>query len=74
MKKKHKLRKHYKIVHDENFSNVRFVINNLKLFKYEICGKIFERKYKLRKHIKIVHDENLSNVSFEVKLLRENIK
>ena len=53
---------------------MRFVINNLKLFKCEICGKIFERKYKLRKHIKIVHDENLSNVRFEVKLLKENIK
>ena len=52
---------------------MRFVINNLKLFKCEICGKIFERKYKLRKHIKIVHDENLSNVRFVVKFLKENI-
>ena len=52
---------------------MRFEINNLKLFKCEICGKIFKRKYKLRKHIKIVDDENLSNVRFVVKSLKENI-
>ena len=52
---------HITIVHDENLSNVRFVIKYLKLFKCEICDKIFEKKSKLRKHITIVHDENLSN-------------
>ena len=56
---KKELRKHYKIVHDENFPNVRFVTKYLKLFKWETCSIIFERKYRLRKHIKIVHDENL---------------
>ena len=52
-------RKHITIVHDKNLSYVRFVIKYLKLFKCEICDKIFERIYKLRKHTTIVHDENL---------------
>ena len=38
----YKLRELIKIVHDENLSNVRFVIKYLKLFKYKICDKIFE--------------------------------
>ena len=67
------MRKHFRIVHDENLSNVRFKIKYLKLFKCEICGKIFERKYKLREHIKIVHDENFSNVRIVIKYLKENI-
>ena len=66
------MRKHIKIVHDENISYVRFVIKYL-LIKCEICDKIFERKYQLRKHIKIVHDENFSDVRFVMKYLKENI-
>jgi hypothetical protein len=64
------MKKYITIVHDENLSNVRFVIKYLKFFKCEICDKIFERKYKLRKYIKIVHDENLSNVRFVIKYLK----
>ena len=64
--------KHITIVLDENLSNVRFAIKYLKLFKCEICDKIFERKYELRKHIRIVHDENLSNVRFVIKYLKGN--
>ena len=67
------MRKHYKIAHDENFSNVRFVTKYFKLFKCEICNEILERKYKLRKHIKIVHDENFLNVRFVIKYLKDNI-
>ena len=70
---KHKLTKHYKIVHDENFSNVRFVTKYLNLFKCEICSKIFERKFELRKQIKIVHDENFLNVRFVIKYFKENM-
>ena len=67
------MRKHYKIAHDENFSNVRFVTKYFKLFKCEMCSNIFERKYRLRKHIKIDHDENFSDVRFVMKYLKENI-
>jgi hypothetical protein len=64
------LKKYFIIVHDENLSNVRFVTKYLKIFKYEICNKIFEIKYILRKHYKIVHDENFSNVIFVTKYLK----
>ena len=70
---KHKLTKHYKIVHDENFSNVRSVTKYLKLFKCLICSKIFERKYELRNHIKIVLEENKINVRFIIKYLNKDI-
>ena len=46
----------------------------LKLFKCEICSKIFERKYGLRKHIEIVHDENFSNIFERKYKLRNQIK
>ena len=84
----HELRKHITIVHDENLSNLTFVIKYLKdninwesilqlfmmrTFKCDICGKILEWKYELRKHITIVYDENLSNVTFVIKYLKENI-
>ena len=70
---KYKLRRHIRVVHDENLSNVRFVTKYLKFFKCEICNEVFERKLKFWKHIKIVHDENFLNVRFVMKYFKENM-
>ena len=50
--------------------NLGFVTKYLKLFKCEICNKIFEIKHKLTKYYRIVHDENFSNVIFVTKYLK----
>ena len=42
----YELRRHIKIAHDENLSNVKFVIKYLKLFKCNICDQIFGRTEK----------------------------